>query len=138
MGMLLKRTRADRNCGNVFVFYQPQIKNKTLNIMKTVIAVLFFAMVALNTAPAFAAQSAAPVAAAANTGSASSIEVRSLTSRLKEIHTLSKESLTAEEKASLRKEVVSIDKRFESLAADGVYISVGALILIIILLIILL
>jgi hypothetical protein len=60
----------------------------------------------------------------------------SLENRLTEIKTMDKSDLSHKEKSTLRKEVRSIEKNLNS-NYGGVYISVGALILIIILLIIL-
>jgi hypothetical protein len=108
--------------------------------MKTIIAILFFAVTALNTSVCFAKQSSVAPAAAV-TESRKSIaakEANQLTGRLKEIRNLSKRNLTAGEKANLREEVLTIEQKLNVAASDGVYISVGALILIIILLIILL
>lgn len=59
----------------------------------------------------------------------------SLTNRLNEIQMMDKSKLNNFEKKALRKEIRSIDKTLK-LGPGGVYISVGALILIIILLII--
>ncbi len=59
-----------------------------------------------------------------------------LTDRLKEIETIDKENLSRPEKRELRREVKAIKKTMDS--GSGLYISVGALILIIVLLIILL
>lgn len=108
--------------------------------MKTIIAILFFAMTALNTTVSFAnPSSVAPVGAVTESRkTAASKEANQLTMRLKEIRVLSKGNLTAGEKAILREEVLTIEQKLNAAAADGVYISVGALILIIILLIILL
>lgn len=108
--------------------------------MKTIIAILFFAMVALNTPESRAGQpNVSPSVTIVETHAAlTAREVKGLTNRLKEIRTLSKTNLTAGEKASLREEVITIREQLNTAAAGGVYISVGALILIIILLIILL
>jgi len=59
-----------------------------------------------------------------------------LKNRLEEINAMDKENLSRPEKKQLRKEVKSIKRTQDS--GGGVYISVGALILIIVLLIILL
>lgn len=66
-----------------------------------------------------------------------SFEAQWLVNRLQEIKTLSKSKLLSPEKKRLRKEVLSISKRFKQ-TGPVIYISGGALILIIILLIILL
>ena len=66
-----------------------------------------------------------------------SAEANTLVLRLNEIKTIDKSSLNAAEKKSLRKEVKATEKKLNSLGG-GVYLSVGAAILIIVLLIVLL
>lgn len=66
-----------------------------------------------------------------------SAEARTLILRLDEIKAVDKSTLNASEKKSLRKEVKSTEKKLKSLGG-GVYLSVGAAILIIVLLIVLL
>jgi len=61
-----------------------------------------------------------------------------LINRLNEINTMDKSTLNAPEKKALRKEVRSIKKELSVNSSGGVYLSVGALLLIIILLIVLL
>jgi len=68
---------------------------------------------------------------------ADSAEARTLVLRLDEIKAVDKSTLSASEKKSLRKEVKSTEKKLNSLGG-GVYLSVGAAILIIVLLIVLL
>lgn len=63
--------------------------------------------------------------------------VRVLELRLDEINAMDKSKLTAAEKKTLRKEVKSINSSLRAIGG-GVYVSVGALILILIILIILL
>lgn len=63
-------------------------------------------------------------------------EVRAMLNRLEEIDALDKSTLKASEKRELRKEVRTI--KHDLKASSGVYLSVGALLLIIILLIVLL
>ena len=65
------------------------------------------------------------------------IRVQQMSDRLQEIKAIDKSALTKAEKKSLRTEVVDIKKEMKAVSG-GVYISVGALILILILLIILL
>ncbi|MBC7425548.1 MAG: hypothetical protein H7321_03340 [Bacteroidia bacterium] len=62
-------------------------------------------------------------------------EVKSLLLRIDQINEMDKSSLKSSEKRELRKEVKTIKKRLSSIGG-GVYISAGALILILILLII--
>lgn len=64
-------------------------------------------------------------------------EVKALELRLNEINAMDKSNLKSSEKKNLRKEVRSIKHQLNELGGGGVYISVGALIIIIILLIVL-
>jgi hypothetical protein len=64
------------------------------------------------------------------------IEAQKLINRLEEIKAMDKSSMTRNQKKELKKEVKAIQKRLDS--SGGVYLSVGAVILIIVLLIILL
>lgn len=68
---------------------------------------------------------------------AEAAEAKALKSRLDEINALDKTELKAADKKNLHKEVRSIEKKLRELNG-GVYLSVGALIVIILLLIILL
>jgi hypothetical protein len=68
---------------------------------------------------------------------AEAAKILTLESRLKEIDAMDKSELKAADKKNLRKEVKSIKHELRSIGG-GVYLSVGALILILILLIILL
>ena len=65
------------------------------------------------------------------------LEVKNLELRLDEINKMDKSKMTRAEKKTLRKEVRSIDHRLREVSG-GVYISVAALILIVLLLVILL
>ena len=65
------------------------------------------------------------------------IRVQQMDERLQEIKAIDKSSLTKDDKKSLRKEVVDIKKEMKAVSG-GVYLSIGALVLILILLIILL
>lgn len=67
---------------------------------------------------------------------AESAEAKALLLRLNEINTMDKSTLSSSEKKQLRKEVRSIKSQLNQLGG-GVYISVGALIIILLLLIIL-
>ena len=66
-----------------------------------------------------------------------SVEARALFTRLNEINAIDKSTLKSSEKKNLRKEVRSIKSRLKELEG-GIYLSVGAIILIVILLILLL
>jgi hypothetical protein len=64
-------------------------------------------------------------------------EVEILTARLHEINSIDKKNLTRAEKRDLRKEIKNIEQAL-TLNGGGVYVSVGALLLVIVLLIVLL
>ncbi|MGD0755656.1 MAG: hypothetical protein ABR927_11395 [Bacteroidales bacterium] len=66
-----------------------------------------------------------------------SAEVKTLELRLNEIKSMDKSNMKSAEKKSLRKEVKSINHRLHEIGG-GVYLSVGAVILIVVLLLILL
>lgn len=72
-----------------------------------------------------------------DTDEAISAETEVLLARLEEINEMDKSNLTPSEKRELRKEVRQIDKAL-ALDGGGVYLSVGALILVLLLLILLL
>lgn len=72
-----------------------------------------------------------------DTDAALAAEAEVLLSRLEEINEMDKSDLSRAEKRELRKEVRQIDKAL-TLNGGGVYLSVGALILVILLLILLL
>ena len=69
--------------------------------------------------------------------SAESSEVKALEIRLNEINAMDKSNLKSAEKKNLRKEVKSINHKLRNISG-GVYVSAGALIVILILLIVLL
>jgi hypothetical protein len=66
-----------------------------------------------------------------------SVEAKNLELRLNEINSMDKTNLKSAEKKSLRKEVKSINHRLRNISG-GVYLSAGAIVLIVILLIVLL
>ena len=83
---------------------------------------------------------AAAIAASSSSSvpkSAESSEVKALELRLNEINAMDKSNLKSAEKRNLRKEVKSINHRLKEIGG-GVYVSAGALILLIILLLVLL
>lgn len=81
---------------------------------------------------------AAPASTSGNPSNpAETAQVKTLLSRLDEIKSLDKSGMSSVEKKNLRMEVRSIKKELKTLG-NGVYLSVGAAILIIILLILLL
>jgi hypothetical protein len=83
-----------------------------------------------------AATTAAP-SSLVNSKPAESAEAKTLLLRLNEINTMDKSKLKSADKKNLRKEVKSINHKLREIGG-GVYLSVGAIILIVILLIILL
>ena len=72
-----------------------------------------------------------------NTEKTESLRAQQLLQRLEDIKAMDKSELTRLEKKSLRKEVKSINKEMKEIKG-GVYLSVGALIIVILLLILLL
>ena len=94
---------------------------------------LVFALAALS----FPASVGAAIGnTATHISSSSSIKEDSLLVRLNEIKDINKASLSTTEKKQLKKEVRSIKKRIKD--SRGVYISLGALIIIVLLLILIL
>lgn len=106
--------------------------------MKKLIFILFTAMVAMGSVPVKAEQTKSVSIEANHVKKLQQAEVNQLSARLKEIHTASKGELNAGERSALRKEVIAIKQRLADPLGGGVYISAGALILIVILLIIIL
>lgn len=96
-------------------------------------------MIALLTTASLSAKAASEMTSA--TGSTpeafKAAQVSSLSARLEEINAMDKSSLTKPEKKQLRKEVRSVNKSMRNISG-GVYVSVGAIILIVLLLILLL
>lgn len=84
-----------------------------------------------------AAPAAANVVSDSSVRSETDARIKQLTQRLTEVKAIDRFALSAEEKKALRNEKKELKKELKVLSG-GVYISVGALILIIILLIILL
>jgi hypothetical protein len=68
---------------------------------------------------------------------AAAAEAKTLELRLNEINAMNKSELKSAEKKSLRKEVKSINRRMREISG-GIYLSVGAVIIIVLLLVILL
>lgn len=69
---------------------------------------------------------------------AESVGAEVLTARLSEIKEMDRSNMTMSEKKALRKEVRSIKKELKEQGSGGVYLSVGALLLVVLLLILLL
>ncbi|MEI7586807.1 hypothetical protein [Runella sp.] len=88
-------------------------------------------------APSKAASSDNDLVAVTSPEAAKATQARTLLARLDEINNMDKSSLTKPEKKQLRKEVRSINKTLSGISG-GVYVSVGALLVIILLLVLLL
>jgi hypothetical protein len=106
--------------------------------MKKIILAAFFAVFALNALPFPQKEAAAVNYSCAANRELTRDEVKNLEARLYEIREMAAKGLSKDEKAVLRKEVQGIKESFSQPLGGGIYISAGALILIIILLIILL
>jgi len=101
---------------------------------KKLITLLALAMCLTTVMPAFAADGA-PIA---NTETPNNeARAQQLMSRLKEIREMDKSNLTSSEKKALRKEVKEMKKEVRK-NQNGIYLSVGAIIIIVLLLILLL
>lgn len=105
--------------------------------MKKIFAGIMTALVLLTINPiqSVAATEVIPTSVPA-TKDAVAAKIKLMETRLYEIDAMDKSNLTASEKKSLRKEVRGIKKEIQR--SSGVYLSVGALLIIIILLIVLL
>lgn len=98
---------------------------------KTIISALFFAMTFALMVPAFANNLTAIPA----NETPKEILAKQIKTRLMEIKTMDKSDMTRAEKKELRKEVKDLRKKASS---QGIYLSVGAIIVIILLLILIL
>jgi hypothetical protein len=118
-------------------FINQTLKNKKM-IAKKILRIASFVMVMAIAMPA--SSSMIVPAASSMTSSPAKTEnpeVQQLLQRLQEIKAMDKSDLTRMEKRSLRKEVKGIKKEMKR-AANGVYLSIGAIIIIILLLILIL
>jgi hypothetical protein len=113
-------------CGNSFT--------QKLKKMKKIIVFSMIACLSLTFVPG---QSMAAATATSTTITTESAAASALVSRLHEIKAMDISNMSSSEKKGLRKEVRSIQAQLSDIGG-GVYISAGALILIVILLIILL
>jgi hypothetical protein len=105
--------------------------NKVKNLFKgAVLAMLIFIAPALK-----ANEIVNPVMNARHSETPGAAETQKLLDRLEEIKAMDVSKMTNKEKRALRKEVKAAEKKVQS---SGVYVSVGALIIIVLLLIILL
>jgi hypothetical protein len=105
--------------------------------MKKIVICLMAMFLSLTFLPLSAAGSNTVPTDTKATTKTESAEANTLILRLHEIKGMDKTKLNASEKKSLRKEVRATEKRLKEISG-GVYISVGAIILIVILLVVLL
>jgi len=104
--------------------------------LKKTISILFLALSLGAVAPAFSADITAPIAANASNSDAHAMQ---LMNRLEEIKNMDKSNLTVSEKKALRKEVKAMKKEVRRERSGSViYISLGAVIIIVLLLVLLL
>jgi hypothetical protein len=120
-------------CGILFTSDPPEAGRKHHFNMKKLITVVAFALLTLTFIPAHSEI----VAGVVPSSTPAEATAKVLTNRLEEINTMDKSGLKSSEKKALRMEVRTIKKELAT-NSGGVYLSVGALLLIIILLIVLL
>ncbi|MDQ6761133.1 MAG: hypothetical protein M3015_00725 [Bacteroidota bacterium] len=101
---------------------------------KKIITVFLFAMFTVSVVPAFAGE---PVPGAKIENTSADLRAQQVVNRLIEIRDMDKTNLTASEKRELRKEVKQLKKEAPK-KKSGLYISLGALVIIALLLILLL
>ncbi len=101
---------------------------------KKIITVLLFAMCTITVMPAFAGD---PVAGT-KTENTNQSRSQQITNRIIEIRDMDKSNLTSSEKRELRKELKSLKKESKPKRKNGIYLSLGAIIVIGVLLILLL
>ncbi len=102
---------------------------------KKIIPVLFMAICTSLAMPVFA-KNDAPVNPLEQT--VKTEQAQQLLSRLKEIQDMNKSDLTSSEKKQLRKELKQMKRQVERDRRNGVYLSVGGIIIVILLLILIL
>ncbi|MGD0342791.1 MAG: hypothetical protein ABSA76_13895 [Bacteroidales bacterium] len=106
--------------------------------MKKIILCLMVTCLSLTLLPLQSnATTIAKPSSSVTTNPAESAEAKTLLLRLDEIKAMDKSELKSSEKKNLRKEVKSINHKLREISG-GVYLSVGAIILIVLLLVILL
>lgn len=105
---------------------------KTITTLRMMMVILFLAI----TAPAFATITNPVTDAAFNNAATDKEKAEVLTTRLKEIKAMDKSDLTRSDRKELRKEVKEIKTSMKALSG-GVYLSVGAIIIILLLILIL-
>jgi hypothetical protein len=100
---------------------------------KRIVPAMFIALLLISTAPAIGSPASTTTDPVTNTDP----RAQQLMQRLEEIKDMNKSGLSGSEKKVLRKEVKGIRKEMKQLSG-GVYLSVGAIIIVILLLILLL
>jgi hypothetical protein len=100
--------------------------------MKKTIYFLFTALVLSLTAPAAIAKDKKPMDAQTE------MRVKQIETRVQEIRSMDKSNLTGSERKALRQELVQMKKEAKAMTGGGVYLSVGAIIIIILVLILVL
>ena|SRR6185369_11378425 len=110
--------------------------------MKKGLLYLFFAMLVFNVPGALADESAKKESATATTvlskeKKLNNAEVKILVNRLKEIRKMDKSDLTIDQRKGLRKEVLGIKEKLKNQDGVTIYLSVGAIIIILLLIILL-
>ncbi len=113
--------------GGIITLKNPIMKN----LFKPTLLVVLMSLTLASTSEAFSKNPRK-----ANTEIISEAEAQKLTSRLDEIKAMDASSMTRKQKRELRHEVKAINETLHT-SSGGVYVSVGALIIIILLLIIL-
>lgn len=101
---------------------------------KKIITVLLFAMFTALVMPAFAGEPVDVI----KTETANNARSQQVYNRIVEIRNMDKSNLTSSEKKELRKELRSLKKESQPKRKGGIYLSVGAIIVIGVLLILLL
>jgi len=107
--------------------------------VKNIIRVAVFAVVMAITLPARANTMAIPDSTLPNSAAGTKEERgQQMLNRLEEIRSMDKSTLTREQKKELRKEVKAIRKEAKRDEIKGIYLSIGAVIIIVLLLILIL
>ncbi len=101
---------------------------------KKIISIFLFTMLTITVLPAFAGE---PVPGAIIENTSAGLRAQQILNRLIEIRDMDKTNLTASEKKELRKEIKQLKKEAPK-RKNGLYISLGALIVVGLLLILLL
>jgi uncharacterized protein (UPF0305 family) len=114
------------------------LKIKTMHV-KNIMRVAMFAIVMAITLPARSNTMAATDSTLPNsTESTKEVRAQQMVNRLEEIKSMDKSALTKEQKKELRNEVKAIRKEAKRDQIRGIYLSIGAVIIIILLLILIL